>query len=214
MHYLDAIPKHGSPPPIILAYIDVNLQTLHSTGLLKGPLPAPISQGSTVIQKYFTSIDDTKQQGQEHVHTPESPARSVGTTTPVSESRPERPESANNELKTELAMIFKKIGDRRMTQEGLECLYQFQLKHPEVDVKPFLGNTSAAFQTYIEKGLRSIHERQKPSEPDPMDIDNGHVEAIEEMQITWAESPDGRYIPTESEVKGRQAASYHQPVNS
>lgn len=132
-----------------------------------------------VIQKYFTSIDDSSEMP------PGSPARNNGARTPVGD----RQDTAANELKTELAAIFKKIGDKRTTQNGIECLYQFQQDHPEVDVKPFLSNTSTAFQSYIERGLKLIEDRLKPSEPDPMEIDEP-VEHIEDMQISWTETPD------------------------
>lgn len=154
-------------------------------------MPPQIGQGPTVIQEYFRSIDSA---GQEVV--PASPARSNGTMTPDGRS-------TGNELKTVLAVIFKKIGDKKKTQEGIECLYQFQQDHPDVDVKPFLANTSAAFRAYIEKGLRIISEKRKPSETDPMEVDE--VEPIEEMKINWQESPDGHYLPTDDR---------HQSVNS
>ena len=168
-----------------------------------------------MIQEYFNSIDGCSGQGPDSRPPRTPPPRSNGSLTPIDDVRPE---TSHNELKTELAVIFKKIGDKKMTQNGMECLYQFQQDHPEVDVKPFLNNTSAAFRSYIENGLRIIHEKLKKPEPDPMDIDDDAVEHIEDTPITWKESPDGRYLPADTEARPReqqqQPSKYHQPVNT
>ncbi|XP_071809133.1 cytoskeleton-associated protein 5-A-like isoform X2 [Asterias amurensis] len=73
-----------------------------------------------------------------------------------------------------LAEIFKKIGSKENTREGLAELYDFKQKYPDVDIDPFLNKTSQIFQSYIERGLRSIalerHEKggvTAPSIPKP-----------------------------------------------
>jgi len=194
-NYLDLIPKHGSPPPIILAYIDVNLQTLHSTGVLKGPVPVPVGRGPSVIQDYFRSIDGVANAVQANPP-PSSPSRSAGRLTP---------ENGRQDLKTELAVIFKKIGDKSMTHHGMECLYQFQLDHPQVDVNPFLRNTSENFRAYIEKNLKLIAEKRKIAQSESMEVEESE-ERLEDTPITWTEPSDGRYVANEH--------SYHQPINS
>lgn len=124
-----------------------------------------------------------------------------------------RGENASNELKTELAVIFKKIGDKKTTQSGIESLYQFQQDHPDVDVKPFLGNTSAAFQAYIEKGLKSIRDKRKTLVADPMELDEP-AENVTDAQITVKESPDDRYNQPESEISEHlPPPRAHQSVN-
>lgn len=35
-------------------------------------------------------------------------------------------------MKAELAAIFKKIGDKSLSREGMEDLYRFQQEHPAV----------------------------------------------------------------------------------
>ncbi|PSN31815.1 Mini spindles protein [Blattella germanica] len=55
-----------------------------------------------------------------------------------------------------LSEIFKKIGSKDQTKEGLSLLYDFKQQHPEADIDPFLRKSSQFFQDYIEKGLQSI----------------------------------------------------------
>lgn len=61
----------------------------------------------------------------------------------------------------QLSEIFKKIGAREQTKEGLELLYDFREQHPEADIEPFLKKSSQFFQDYIEKNLRLIHAERK-----------------------------------------------------
>ena len=68
--------------------------------------------------------------------------------------RPATPVSAD--LKTTLAGIFKKIGEKESTAKGLEELFDFCNAHAEVDISPHLARTSAAFQTYIKRGLAKV----------------------------------------------------------
>jgi cytoskeleton-associated protein 5 len=55
------------------------------------------------------------------------------------------------DLKSELASIFKKIGEKASTARGLEELYDFSRAHPDVDIQPHLSRTSGAFQMYIKR---------------------------------------------------------------
>uniref|UniRef100_T1JI26 TOG domain-containing protein n=1 Tax=Strigamia maritima TaxID=126957 RepID=T1JI26_STRMM len=55
-----------------------------------------------------------------------------------------------------LAEIFKKIGSKEYTKEGLADLYDFKRNHPEADIEPFLRKSSQFFQNYIERGLKGI----------------------------------------------------------
>ena len=56
----------------------------------------------------------------------------------------------------QLAEIFKKIGSKENTREGLNDLYDFKSKYPEADLEPFLKKSSTFFQSYIERGLKNI----------------------------------------------------------
>jgi cytoskeleton-associated protein 5 len=68
--------------------------------------------------------------------------------------RPPTPVSA--ELKSELAGVFKMIGEKTSTIQGLERLFDFSRAHPGVDIQPHLARTSVAFQNYIKKGLSKV----------------------------------------------------------
>ncbi|KAK7077046.1 hypothetical protein SK128_006637 [Halocaridina rubra] len=60
-----------------------------------------------------------------------------------------------------LSEIFRKIGSKENTKEGLIQLYDFKQKHPEADIEPFLRKSSQFFQNYIERGLKRVEmERQ------------------------------------------------------
>lgn len=178
-NYLNCLPLDGDRPPIILGYINVNLKSLHASNQITGPIPEKVGRRLLVVQDYFRSMERADRPPQEVLNPPRSPEGF------------NRPESANTELKTELSVIFKKIGDKRTTQEGMECLYRFQKQHPEVDIKPLLVNTSEAFKSYIEKGLTLIKEKAERSSAaaDPMEIDEGETPTIEDMPMNWSEKP-------------------------
>ncbi|XP_033753517.1 cytoskeleton-associated protein 5-like [Pecten maximus] len=64
-----------------------------------------------------------------------------------------------------LAVIFKKIGSKENTKEGLNDLYDFKKKYPDADLEPFLKKSSQFFQTYIERGLNSIEQEREGKQP-------------------------------------------------
>ena len=57
-----------------------------------------------------------------------------------------------------LVEIFKKIGQKELTKVGLQELYNFKQAHPDVDLEPFLAQSSQYFRDYIERGLRKIED--------------------------------------------------------
>ncbi|XP_028649672.2 LOW QUALITY PROTEIN: cytoskeleton-associated protein 5 [Erpetoichthys calabaricus] len=60
-----------------------------------------------------------------------------------------------------LAEIFKKIGSKENTKEGLTELYEYKQKYSDADIEPFLKNTSQFFQSYVEGGLRTIQRERE-----------------------------------------------------
>ena len=60
-----------------------------------------------------------------------------------------------------LAEIFKKIGSKENTREGLNDLYDFKKKYPDADLEPFLKKSSNFFQNYIERGLKNIEQERE-----------------------------------------------------
>merc|ERR1712223_1791801 len=55
-----------------------------------------------------------------------------------------------------LAEIFRKIGQKELTKQGLQELYNFKQQNPHADLEPFLVKSSEYFRNYIERGLKSI----------------------------------------------------------
>ncbi|XP_065129691.2 cytoskeleton-associated protein 5 isoform X2 [Paramisgurnus dabryanus] len=60
-----------------------------------------------------------------------------------------------------LSEIFKKIGSKENTKEGLTELYEYKQKYSAADLEPFLMNTSQFFQSYVERGLRMIESERE-----------------------------------------------------
>lgn len=74
--------------------------------------------------------------------------------------------SPGTSIKSKLVTIFKKIGEKTTTSQGLEELYQFTLDHPDEDLTPQLERTSEAFQMYIKRGLQKVEaSRMRSSAP-------------------------------------------------
>lgn len=113
------VPIDMEPQPIILAYIDLNLQTLAAARMLTPS--GPVGQ----------------------THWRDSAANNPPATT----------NSADAQLKQELAAIFKKIGDKQTCTIGLYELYRITQLYPQVDIFSQLQNASEAFRTYIRDGL-------------------------------------------------------------
>uniref|UniRef100_A0A8C5CAA3 TOG domain-containing protein n=1 Tax=Gadus morhua TaxID=8049 RepID=A0A8C5CAA3_GADMO len=60
-----------------------------------------------------------------------------------------------------LSEIFKKIGSKENTKEGLTELYEYKQQYSDADLEPFLRNTSQFFQSYVERGLRMIESERE-----------------------------------------------------
>jgi cytoskeleton-associated protein 5 len=110
--HLSLVPIDLEPQPIILAYIDLNLQTL-----------------GTVGQTQWSANN--------------------GSSSPSNQS-------AEAQLKQELAAVFKKIGDKQTCTIGLYELYRITQLYPQVDIFSQLQNASEAFRTYISDGIAQV----------------------------------------------------------
>ncbi|KAI8121731.1 Protein mini spindles [Lucilia cuprina] len=62
----------------------------------------------------------------------------------------------SNQAHETMSQIFKLISDKDTKQQGLQNLYEFKTKNPEIDVSAFLKGASPSFQKYIEEGLAEI----------------------------------------------------------
>ncbi|KAH7857794.1 hypothetical protein Vadar_016518 [Vaccinium darrowii] len=124
--HLSMVPIDMEPQPIILAYIDLNLQTLAAARMLTPS--GPVGQ----------------------THWRDSAANNPPATT----------NSADAQLKQELAAIFKKIGDKQTCTIGLYELYRITQLYPQVDIFSQLQNASEAFRTYIRDGLVQMEKNE------------------------------------------------------
>ncbi|CAF2625523.1 unnamed protein product [Rotaria sp. Silwood2] len=73
--------------------------------------------------------------------------------------------STNSEQVTQqhqvmLKTIFQKFARREQVKVGLEELYDFKLRFPNVDINPFLATTADAFQKFIHEGLARVHAQR------------------------------------------------------
>ena len=77
---------------------------------------------------------------------------------------------SSTDCKMELAAIFRNIGEKANAKQGLEDLYQFTIKYPEVDIQIHLSRTSDSFQEFIKDGLRKIAEnvQKTPTKSKPL----------------------------------------------
>ncbi|KAK2634565.1 hypothetical protein Ddye_029357 [Dipteronia dyeriana] len=122
--HLSMVPIDMKPQPIILAYIDLNLETLAAARMLTST--GPVGQ----------------------THWGDSAANNPSSAT----------NSADAQLKQELAAIFKKIGDKQTCTIGLYELYRITQLYPKVDIFSQLQNASEAFRTYIRDGLSQMEK--------------------------------------------------------
>ncbi|XP_022338484.2 cytoskeleton-associated protein 5-like [Crassostrea virginica] len=83
-----------------------------------------------------------------------------------------------------LAEIFKKIGSKENTIEGLNNLYDFKKKHPEADLDPFLKMSSQYFQNYIERGLKNIEREREGRAPQSEPTGYGMTERSTKPALT------------------------------
>lgn len=77
----------------------------------------------------------------------------------------QKPKKLNKNTHDILAEIFKKIGSKENTREGLNDLYDFKKKYPDADLEPFLKKSSNFFQNYIERGLKNIEQEREGKVP-------------------------------------------------
>ncbi|GBG84830.1 hypothetical protein CBR_g39205 [Chara braunii] len=124
--HLSLVPIDMEPQPIIMAYIDLNLQTLAAAKLLT---PAGHADSGT-----------------------------NGATSPTAGGG-----STDSTIKQELAMVFKKIGDKQTSTAGLYELYRLTQHYPQVDINAHLMSASEAFRMYIKDGLAKVEKTMAAS---------------------------------------------------
>lgn len=124
---------------------------LHTLCKLKGPK----------ILDHLTMIDN-KNESELEAHLCRMMKHSMDQTGSKSDKETEKGASRIDEKSSKakvndfLAEIFKKIGSKENTKEGLAELYEYKKKYSDTDIEPFLKNSSQFFQSYVERGLRVI----------------------------------------------------------
>lgn len=63
-----------------------------------------------------------------------------------------------------LKAIFQKFARREQVKVGLEELYDFKIRYPNIDINPFLSTTADAFQKFIHEGLARVHSQRTAAE--------------------------------------------------
>uniref|UniRef100_A0A8C4NE64 TOG domain-containing protein n=1 Tax=Eptatretus burgeri TaxID=7764 RepID=A0A8C4NE64_EPTBU len=88
-------------------------------------------------------------------------------------------------MNDDVAEIFKKIGSKENTREGLSELYDFKCRNPEADLEPFLRCSSVFFQQYVEHGLYAIQiERDGFAQSSSVHTNNGGLPHTASSSIT------------------------------
>jgi cytoskeleton-associated protein 5 len=88
-----------------------------------------------------------------------------------------------SQVKGALVAIFKKIGERETSEEGLDELYAFQLANPGVDLGHWTSMPSENFRTYIAHGLKKAARRHLAAQQQQA------AEAGEGRRLLWAPMP-------------------------
>uniref|UniRef100_A0A9J7YIG8 Cytoskeleton associated protein 5 n=2 Tax=Cyprinus carpio TaxID=7962 RepID=A0A9J7YIG8_CYPCA len=102
-----------------------------------------------------------------------------------------------------LSEIFKKIGSKENTKEGLTELYEYKQKYSDADLEPFLRNTSQFFQSYVERGLRMIESEREGK---------GRIQTstVIPQHSTDSYLPSSSTVPISSNGEDLNAAAYYE----
>nr|KYP53049.1 Cytoskeleton-associated protein 5 [Cajanus cajan] len=139
--HLSMVPIDAKPQPIILAYIELNLETLAAARMLTASGPG----------------------GQNHWGDSATNNSASGTHSADAQLKNQKrgdggARDGNGAGRQELAAIFKKIGEKQTCTIGLYELYRITQLYPKVDIFAQLQNASEAFRTYIRDGLAQMEK--------------------------------------------------------
>ncbi|CAB3384794.1 Hypothetical predicted protein [Cloeon dipterum] len=152
-HFLEDFPSHTWKDRKDLTPLKTIKTLVHSMVQLKGAALL------TFLSKEDTCYELTKIVNKYVSSSEAKPARDV-----QQQQQLASPHRLTKSTHHQLAAIFKKIGSKDQTNEGLEQLYDFRRANPDADITPFLEKASQFFQEYIEKGLKGIElERSRQS---------------------------------------------------
>uniref|UniRef100_A0A2S2NSW4 Cytoskeleton-associated protein 5 n=2 Tax=Schizaphis graminum TaxID=13262 RepID=A0A2S2NSW4_SCHGA len=109
-----------------------------------------------------------------------------------------RPESSKRKHRTpydELSDIFQLIGQHENTDEGIQQLHRFKIKHPNIDIEPHISKTTKYFQDYIHRKLSAIEDNLKSCLVEP----NGNSDSLKPITSMPIRKPESA---TASEADG------------
>jgi cytoskeleton-associated protein 5 len=185
-------PPTFEPAPIIYAYIDLNLQSLAAQ---------PQALGS--------AADEPQVGGGQAAGTPARVSSgSAGAPSTPGTSDPQR---------VLLAGIFRKIGDKLTSLEGIEELYDFKQEHPAIDIQPHIAKTSDAFQLYIQRGLAQVEGRRAGEQQAPLPAAGGKSateQYAERLQKVKAQQATAVAAGEAQQPAGTAAASSRQNLDA
>jgi len=111
-----------------------------------------------------------------------------------------------------LVEIFKKIGQKELTKQGLQELFGFKQKNPHVDLEPFLAQSSQYFRDYIERGLRKIEEEGRGGVPAPSGIPAPRTSVLSDNTSAQGSQPQ-HLVYLERLKKLRAAGGLSEPAD-
>jgi len=111
-----------------------------------------------------------------------------------------------------LVEIFKKIGQKELTKQGLQELFGFKQKNPHVDLEPFLAQSSQYFRDYIERGLKKIEEEGRGGVPAPSGIPAPRTSVLSDNTSAQGSQPQ-HLVYLERLKKLRAAGGLSEPAD-
>lgn len=91
----------------------------------------------------------------------------------------------------QVSNIFKLISDKETSKLGLKQLHEFQQKHPEVDIQPFLRGASPFFQSFITEGLAELSQSSQNTSNNNVNQSPDKVLSGDQLRNPSGNSPVG-----------------------
>ncbi|RUS19776.1 armadillo-type protein [Endogone sp. FLAS-F59071] len=130
---------------------------------------------------------------------------------------------SDTEMNNLLTQIFVKIGTREQTKQGIYELYEFQKKHPGVEVKvnAHLAQTGTYFQSYIRRGLSNLatedvngakgNGNTSPTQSTTL-LKEEKLESIPPIPTAFSSVPTLSAMAAKSEHTGEKTETYKQKL--
>ncbi|XP_029345564.1 protein mini spindles isoform X2 [Acyrthosiphon pisum] len=91
-----------------------------------------------------------------------------------------------------LTDIFKLIGQHEMMDEAVQQLYKFKIKHPDIDIEPYISKKTKYFQDCIHRRLLAIEDNFKSCPVKHSGIcDNSKPLVLQKLESAATSEADG-----------------------